>query len=104
MADERLRLVAEVQDQFTGPLDKLNAKLQRTAAAGSQAAKDMRKDFEGFHGSIGKLNTTLGSMSAPFTALGLASGGAALSMGAIGTALRGFSQNTQNLSILSKQS
>ncbi|WP_279598801.1 phage tail tip lysozyme, partial [Methylobacterium sp. J-076] len=46
----------------------------------------------------------LGSMSAPFTALGLASGGAALSMGAIGTALRGFSQNTQNLSILSKQS
>ncbi len=25
MADERLRLVAEVQDQFTGPLDKLNA-------------------------------------------------------------------------------
>ncbi|MCJ2111918.1 hypothetical protein MKK64_11995, partial [Methylobacterium sp. E-025] len=103
MADERLRLVAEVTDQFTGPLDKLQTALRRTGAAGTQTGKDLKKDFEGFHGVLGKTNSALQSMTAPLSALGVAGLGASLSLTGIATALSGFSKGTQQLSILSKE-
>ena len=104
MADERLRLVAEVQDQFTGPLSKMETALRRTASAGSKTAKDMAKDFEGFHGTLGKATSTLQGMLSPLQSLGVAGLGAGLGLSGIATALRSFSSGTQQLSILSKES
>ena len=103
MSDERLRLVAEVQDGFTGPLAKLNTALQRTAATGTQAGKDLKRDFEGFHGVLGKTNSALQGMLAPLSGLGVAGLGAGLGLGAITAALGGFSKGTQQLAILSKE-
>ncbi|MCJ2023383.1 hypothetical protein [Methylobacterium sp. J-067] len=103
MADERLRLVAEVQDQFTGPLDKLNTALRRTASTGTQTGKDLAKDFEGFHGTLGKATSALQGMISPLQSLGVVGLGAGLGLGGIATALRSFSSGTQQLSILSKE-
>ncbi len=103
MADERLRLVAEVTDQFTGPLDKLNTALRRTASTGTQTGKDLAKDFEGFHGTLGKATTALQGMLSPLQSLGVVGLGAGLGLGGIATALRSFSSGTQQLTILSKE-
>ncbi len=103
MADERLRLVAEVADQFTGPLDKLNTALRRTASTGTQTGKDLAKDFEGFHGTLGKATSALQGMLSPLQSLGVVGLGAGLGLGGIATALRSFSSGTQQLTILSKE-
>ena len=103
MADERLRLVAEVQDQFTGPLDRLNAKLQRVAAGGAQAAKDMKKDFEGFHGTLSKTASAMDGMIAPLRSMGAVSLGAGLGIGAITSAVAGFAKTGQQLKIMSTE-
>ena len=103
MSDERLRLVAEVTDGFTGPLAKLHTALQRTAATGTQAGKDLKRDFEGFHGSIGKANTALQGMAPVLSGLGVAGLTAGVSLGAVTAALSGFSKGTQQLAIMSKE-
>lgn len=103
MSDDRLRLVAEVQDGFTGPLAKLNTALQRTATTGMQAGKDLKKDFEGFHGVLGKTTGALQSMTPVLSGLGLAGLTAGVSLGAITAALGGFSKGTQQLAIMSKE-
>lgn len=103
MSDDRLRLVAEVTDQFTGPLDKLQTALKRTGATGVQTGKDLKKDFDGFHGSLGKATSALQGMLSPLQSLGVVGLGAGLGLGGIATALRSFSSGTQQLSILSKE-
>lgn len=103
MADDRLRLVAEVQDGFTGPLGKLETALGRTARAGTQAGRDLKKDFDGFHGSIGKANTALQSMTPVLSGLGVAGLATGVSLGAVTAALGGFSKGTQQLAIMSKE-
>lgn len=103
MADERLRLTAEVTDQFSGPLGKLESALGRTARAGKQAANDLQKDFSTFNGVLGKSTSALQGMTGPLTAMGAAGLGVGLSLTAIGSALRSFSTGTQQLSILSKE-
>ncbi|POR40228.1 hypothetical protein [Methylobacterium sp. V23] len=103
MADDRLRLVAEVQDGFTGPLGKLETALGRTARAGTQAGKDLKKDFDGFHGSIGKANTALQNMTPVLSGLGVAGLATGVSLGAVTAALGGFSKGTQQLAIMSKE-
>ncbi|MCJ2035764.1 hypothetical protein [Methylobacterium sp. J-068] len=103
MADDRLRLVAEVQDGFTGPLAKLETALGRTARAGTQAGKDLKRDFEGFHGAIGKTTTALQGVQPILSGLGVAGLTAGVSLGAVTAALSGFSKGTQQLAIMSKE-
>ncbi|MFK5597945.1 hypothetical protein ACFZ8E_13145 [Methylobacterium sp. HMF5984] len=103
MADERLRLVAEVTDQFTGPLGKLETALRRTGTSAKAVAGEMQKDFGAFHGVLGKSQAALQGMQAPLTALGAGSLAASLSLGSITAALRNFSSGTQQLSIMSRE-
>jgi hypothetical protein len=103
MADDRLRLVAEVQDGFTGPLAKLHTALQRTAATGTQAGKDLKKDFDAFHGTLGKTTTALQGIQPVLSGLGVAGLTAGVSLGAVTAALSGFSKGTQQLAIMSKE-
>ena len=102
MADERLRLVAEVTDQFTGPLGKMQTALRRTAEMGSQGAATLRKDFASFHGVLGKTQTALGGMSPALSAVGAAGFGATAALAGIATAIRNFSTSTQQLDQMSK--
>ncbi|UIY45860.1 lysozyme family protein [Methylobacterium radiotolerans] len=104
MADDKLKIVATLDDQISGPLSKVEGALKRTADNTKGAAVGMRKEWDAFKGVLGQTNSALSTFAAPLAALGLAGGGAALSLGALGGALRGFSQNTQQLDILSKQS
>ncbi|MCJ2114478.1 hypothetical protein MKK64_25255 [Methylobacterium sp. E-025] len=103
MADDRLRLVAEVSDQFTGPLGKLETALRRAGAAGTQAGKDLKKDFEGFNGALGKTTAALQGMTPVLSGLGLVGLSAGVSLGAVTAALSGFSKGTQQLAIMSKE-
>ncbi|MGU3662019.1 phage tail tip lysozyme [Methylobacterium fujisawaense] len=103
MADDKLKIVATLDDQITGPLTKVEGALKRTADGTKGAAVSMRKEWDAFKGVLGQTNSALSTFAAPLAALGIAGGGAALSIGALGGALRGFSQNTQQLDILSKQ-
>ncbi|TXN41804.1 hypothetical protein FV232_26045 [Methylobacterium sp. WL30] len=103
MADERLRLVAEVQDGFTGPLAKLETALGRAAKTGTQAGKDLKRDFEGFNGALGKTTAALQGMTPVLSGLGLVGLSAGVSLGAVTAALSGFSKGTQQLAIMSKE-
>ncbi|WP_267355619.1 MULTISPECIES: hypothetical protein [unclassified Methylobacterium] len=103
MADDKLRIVAQLDDQVSGPLSKVESALKRTSDQTKGAAASMTKEWSAFKGVLGQTNTALSTFAAPLAALGIAGGGAALSLGALGGALRGFSQNTQALDILSRQ-
>ncbi|MFK5598339.1 hypothetical protein ACFZ8E_15305 [Methylobacterium sp. HMF5984] len=103
MADDRLRLVAEVQDGFTGPLAKLETALGRAAKTGTQAGKDSKRDFDGFHGTLGKTTAALQGMTPVLSGLGLVGLTAGVSLGTMTAALSGFSRGTQQLAIMSKE-
>lgn len=97
MSDERLRLVAEVADQFTGPLDKLNTKLRRTAEAGSTAGKAMKKDFDGFGDSLAKAEGKLNGFLAPLSKMSGLGLTASLSIGGVAAAINSWAKDTQAL-------
>lgn len=103
MADDRLRLVAEVSDQFTGPLGKLETALRRAGTAGTQTGKDLKKDFDAFHGTLGKTTTALQGIQPILSGLGVAGLTAGVSLGAVTAALSGFFKGTQQLAIMSKE-
>ena len=103
MADERLRLVAEVTDGFTGPLGRMQTALRRTSEVGSQGATALRKDFEGVHTALGKTQGVLQGMTPVLSAFGSGAFSAALSVTGVATALRNFAGNTQALSTMSRE-
>ncbi|MCJ2051206.1 phage tail tip lysozyme [Methylobacterium sp. J-070] len=103
MADDKLKIVATLDDQVTGPLGKVEGVLKRAADGTKGAATGMRKEWDAFKGVLGQTSSALSTFASPLAALGIAGGGAALSIGALGGAMRSFSQNTQSLDILSKQ-
>lgn len=103
MADERLRLVAEVTDHFTAPLGRMETALRRTGNAAKETAGQVKRDWEPLHGAIGKTTSVLQGMLTPLTALGAGSLTAGLSLTTMATALRNFTTTTRDLSIMSKE-
>lgn len=103
MADERLRLVAEVTDQFTAPLGRMETALRRTGNAARETAGQLKKDWEPFQSVLGRTTTALQGMTSPLAALGAGSLAAGLSITGMATALRNFTTSTRDLSIMSKE-
>ncbi|GJD58355.1 phage tail tip lysozyme [Methylobacterium dankookense] len=103
MADERLRLVAEVTDQFTAPLGRMETALRRTGNAARETAGQLKKDWEPFQGVLGRTTAALQGITSPLAALGAGSLAAGLSITGMATALRNFTTSTRDLSIMSKE-
>ncbi|WP_407529437.1 hypothetical protein [Methylobacterium oryzisoli] len=101
MADDQLKLVASVEDRFTGPLRGLRTALGQVAA--SPAANTLKKDFEGAHGAITKTTTAIQGMAPALAAFGVGGFAAGAALSGITTAIRNFSGNTQQLSMLSRE-
>lgn len=103
MADERLRLQAEVTDGFTAPLGKMETALRRTGQVAKQAAKDAQSDWAPLAGTIGKARTALEGLNPVLSAVGVGSLGAGLALGSAAVALRNFTTSTRDVSLLAKE-
>ncbi|HEX8417194.1 MAG TPA: hypothetical protein VF641_06270, partial [Methylobacterium sp.] len=101
MADDRLRMVAEVEDRATGPLGRIRTALGNVA--NTPGAGALRKDFEGAHAAIQRTQGAIGAINPVLAGLGIASFGAVTALGGAAVALRNFSSNTQQLSMLSRE-
>lgn len=99
---DALRMTAEVVDKFSGPLKNLQNML-RGIGAGTQT-KQLKQEFDSLHASASKVGREVKDVISPALAgMGIASltvGGALVGIGA---ALRAFSGNTAQLSLLSRE-
>ncbi|MBM0205678.1 hypothetical protein JNW90_23685 [Micromonospora sp. STR1s_5] len=86
MADENLRMVAEVVDRFSGPLNNLRTQLNGVKASPHMAA--MKRDFVEIEGSVSKAaNTVRNALSPALASMGVASLGATIGIAAVGSAV-----------------
>ena len=103
MADDNLRIRAEVVDGFTAPLGRMETALRRTEQVAKQAAKDAQSDWAPFATGIGRARTALEGLNPVLGAVGIGSAGAALALGGTITALRHFSVSTRDAALLAKE-
>ncbi|SDA12884.1 hypothetical protein SAMN02799622_00840 [Methylobacterium sp. UNC378MF] len=103
MADDKLRIVATVEDQFTGPLSKLEKGIKRVGDETTKQGATWKKDWAGVREEVGKFQGVLRGFDPIFAAVGVTGFGAAMSITGMVSALRGFSGSTQQLSMLSRE-
>lgn len=103
MADDKLRIVATVEDQFTGPLTKLQKGLKGVGDETSKQGATWKKDWAGVREEATKFQGVLRGFDPIFAAVGVTGFGAAMSITGMVSALRGFSGSTQQLSMLSRE-
>jgi muramidase (phage lysozyme) len=103
MADDKLRIVATVEDQFTGPLSKLQKSLKGVGDETAKQGAVWKKDWEGARTEVAKFQGVLGGFAPILSAVGVGSFGAALSITGITSALKAFTGNTQGLSIMARE-
>jgi muramidase (phage lysozyme) len=103
MADDKLKIVASVEDQFTGPLDKLKKGLKGVGDETAKHAAVWKKDWAEARGEIQKVQGALGGFTPILSAIGMGGFGAALSIGGFATALKGFSGQTRDLGLMARQ-
>lgn len=101
MADDKLTLVASVEDRFTAPLTKLKTALGQVGS--TPAAKSLAKDFEGANAAIDRTRTAIQSVTPALAALGVGGFGAVTAISGITSAIRAFSGNTQQLALMSRE-
>ena len=101
MADEQLRLVASVTDQFTNPLRSLRSQLNSIAI--NPVGKAMAKDWTGVREGFGKITSEINTGLAPaISRLGIQSFGAGAAVASIGLAVKSFATSTRHLNLFSK--
>ena len=103
MADDKLKIVATVEDQFTGPLGKLEKSIKRVGDETAKQGATWKKDWAGVRDEVGKFQGVLRGFDPIFAAVGVTGFGAAMSITGMVSALRGFSGSTQQLSMLSRE-
>ena len=103
MADDKLKIVASVEDQFTGPLSKLQKSLKGVGDETAKQGATWKKDWAGVRDEVGKFQGVLRGFDPIFAAVGVTGFGAAMSITGMVSALRGFSGSTQQLSMLSRE-
>lgn len=101
MADDTLRLVARVEDQFTGPLARLTTALRRVGDA--DVAKTVRRDWGEVGKQVERVAGSFGGVVPLLSGIGAGSLTAAGALGGAAIALRNFAGNTQQLSVLSRE-
>lgn len=103
MADDNLRIVARVEDQFTGPLSKLRKELDTVGKEAKKQGASWRKDWSGVTDDMTKFKGVLGGIEPVLTKIGMGGFGAALSFGGAALALKNFSGSTRDLDLMARQ-
>lgn len=97
-----MRLVARVEDQFTGPLAKLKHEIVGVSDTTKKHTSAWRKDWDEARGGITRFEGALNGVTPVLTRLGVSGIGVALSIGGMASALGEFSLKTRGLSQTSK--
>ena len=103
MADDKLKIVATVEDQFTGPLGKLQKGLKQVGDETAKHGATWKKDWGAAREEISKVRGVLGGFEPILSKIGIGGFGAALSVAGIVTALKGFSGSTRDLNQMARQ-
>lgn len=103
MADDKLKIVASVEDQFTGPLSKLKKELKGVGDETSKHGVTWKKDWGAAREEISKVRGVLGGFEPILSKIGIGGFGAALSIGGAVIALKNFSGSTRDLNLMAKQ-
>lgn len=103
MADDKLKIVATVEDQFTGPLSKLEKGLKHVGEETAKQGATWKKDWEGVRGEVSKFQGVLRGFDPILSAVGVGSFGAAMSIAGMVTAVKSFSGQTRDLSQMGRQ-
>lgn len=103
MSNDQLRLVATVTDQFTGPLAKLRQGVKGVSDDTKRHVGAMGKDWEAARLGVEKFRGVLTGISPVLSAVGLGGLGAAMSLGGVVAAVRGFTSSTRDLSLFARE-
>ncbi|MGU3475639.1 M15 family metallopeptidase [Methylobacterium sp. D48H] len=103
MADDKLKIVATVEDQFTGPLSKLQKGLKSVGDETAKQGAAWKKDWEGARTEVAKFQGVLGGFTPILSAVGVGSFGAVMSITGLTSAMKAFTGNTQGLSIMARE-
>lgn len=103
MADDTLRIVAKVDDQFTGPLGKLKKELGAVGDEAKKQGSNWKKDWTGVREDMGKFQGVLKGFEPILSKIGMGGFGAALSLGGAALALKNFSGSTRDLNLMARQ-
>ena len=102
MADDVLRMQAEVVDRFSGPLRDLQSKLRGVQAG--PGVKSIKDGFDSAEKSAVALGNSVRTVVNPALAgLGISGLGVAAGLAAFGASLRGFAGDTAKLAYLSRE-
>ena len=103
MADEALRMQAEVQDRFSGPLKALRSQLLDTARTGANHSDTLAKGFKGVEGAMQSTARTASSVVNPALAtLGVTGLTAGAAVAGISAALNKLTGNLTGLGQLTR--
>jgi hypothetical protein len=104
MSDEALRMQAEVQDRFSGPLKALRSQLLDTARTGANHSDTLAKGFKGVEGAMQSTARTASSVVNPaFAALGVTGLTAGAAVAGISAALNRLTGSMASLGQLSRE-
>ncbi|MCJ2099356.1 hypothetical protein [Methylobacterium sp. E-046] len=104
MADDPLRMEAEVRDKFTGPLKALRSQLLDTARAGNNHSDALAKGFKSVEGAMQSTARTASSVVNPaFAALGVTGLSAGAAVAGISNALNRLTGSMASLGQLSRE-
>ena len=103
MADDNLRIVARVENQFTGPLVRLKKELGEVGDAAKKHGAQWRKDWSGVSDDMGKFTGVLGKIEPILSKIGMGGFSAAMSLGGAALAVKNFSGSTRDLDLMAKQ-
>ncbi|MFB0491949.1 hypothetical protein ABIE45_004535 [Methylobacterium sp. OAE515] len=104
MADEALRMQAEVTDRFTGPLKALRAQLLDVSRTGANHSETLTKGFGAVEGALQKTARTASSVVNPaFAALGITGLTAGAAVAGISAALNKLNGNLTGLGQLHRE-
>ncbi|MCJ2092200.1 phage tail tip lysozyme [Methylobacterium sp. J-072] len=104
MADEALRMQAEVQDKFSGPLKALRSQLLDVSRTGANHSDMLAKGFKGVEGAMQSTARTASSVVNPaFAALGVTGLTAGAAVAGISNALNKLTGNLTGLGQLSRE-
>jgi hypothetical protein len=102
--DEAIKVVVEVVDKFSKPLNDLKKELDRISDRGGDGATKVKKNFDGLRDAATQVGNALNVTLVPaLRALGISFVGVGATIATAVTALKGFAGTTEVLSRLSRE-
>jgi hypothetical protein len=102
--DETVKIVVEVVDKFSKPLDNLKRELNQLSEKGGDGAAKAKKHFDGLRDSVSNVASTLKTTLNPaLMVLGVAVGTLGGALAAVVAGLKTFAQTSETLARLSRE-